>query len=158
VAGADGERSVAEHRFRARGGDGNRAAAVGARVADVPEVRGQLAVLHLQVGDDGLAGGAPVHHPLAAVDPAALVAADEGGEPGAVVGMSGGGAGAGPVVGAADRLELLEDGAAVLARPLPGALQIPLAAQVPAALPFLAEGCLDLHRGADAGVVRAGET
>ncbi|KFB72022.1 MAG: hypothetical protein AW09_002797 [Candidatus Accumulibacter phosphatis] len=78
VVGMDHHRGVAEHGFRARRGNGQRAAAIGQRITDVPEMAWFLFLHHLEVGDRGLQYRVPVDQALAAVDQALAVEADEG--------------------------------------------------------------------------------
>src|SRR5690606_29237770 len=86
------DRAVAQHRFRAGGGDGDVVAgfaqgdvavgvaldvfvgfAAGQRILEVPHVAGHFAVLDLQVRDRGAQHGIPVDQALAAVDQSFLV-------------------------------------------------------------------------------------
>ena len=74
--GMDGDGSVAEHRFGARGGDGDEFVGspwicrIDHWVADVPEVALHRFVIDFVVGDGGLQVGVPIHEPLAAEDQA----------------------------------------------------------------------------------------
>ena len=83
VFGMNGDGRVAEHGFRARGGDGEKLAgilAIGAehRILDLPQMALVLGVDDFKIADGGLAAGAPVDDIRAAVDEALMVEADEG--------------------------------------------------------------------------------
>ena len=109
------------------------------------------------VADGGEGLGVPVHHAHAFVDPTFLIEVHEGVDHGfAQFGLHGE-AGAVPVAGAAQLLELLQDDAAVLFFPLPGVLEEFLSADV-----FLGDAhALELGHhlgfGGDGGVVRTGD-
>ena len=77
VVGMHRDRHVGEHRLGPRGRDLDRAAAVGERIAQGPELALDVAGLDLEVADRGLELGVPVHQALVAVDQAALVQLDE---------------------------------------------------------------------------------
>ena len=64
------DRGVAQHGLGPGGGDGHVAAAVGERIAKMPELAVHLLLLHLFVGESGEAAGAPVDDVVAAVDQA----------------------------------------------------------------------------------------
>ena len=64
----DGDGSIAQHRFGARGGDHDEAVRSDDRVADVPEMAVRFGVRDLQVRNGGEAARAPVDHVLAAID------------------------------------------------------------------------------------------
>ena len=121
VVGVHGHGRVAEHRLRPRGGDGDAAAALHL-VADVVERAGHVPVRHLEVADGRAAARAPVHQVAVLVDVALLVEGDEHLGDGAHVALVEGEALAVEVARAAQALELLDDGAAVLLAPLPDAL------------------------------------
>jgi len=113
---------------------------------------------HFLVGEAGLRDRAPVDHPLAAVDVAALVERDEGLQDRLRVAGVERVDRAVPVAGGAELAELAEDDAAVLVTPGGGRLDELLAAEVVARLAFLLpEFLLDAGLGGDAGVVGAGE-
>src|SRR5437868_6054437 len=60
---------VAKHGLGPRGGDGDGAAPEAVYgVANVPEMTGDVGVIHLEIGDGGVATRAPVDHVLATVD------------------------------------------------------------------------------------------
>ena len=150
-----GHGDVAEHGFRARGGDGHGLVAAGDRVADRPHVAVALDVVDLQVGHRGAQRRIPVDQAVAAVDQAGAVPLDEHlahrGRQARVHGE----ALARPVRGHAEAAHLVGDGRAGLFLPLPHALDKGLAAQ------RVLVGVLgrqlvldDLLRG-DAGVVAA---
>jgi hypothetical protein len=117
--GVHGDGGVAEHGFGAGGGDAGEAGAVGEGIFEVPEVAVDLAVFDLVVGEGGLELGAPVDHVVAAIDEALVVEALEDEADGAREALVHGEALAGPVAGAAERLELADDGGAVVLLPVP---------------------------------------
>ena len=78
VLGMHHHRHVAQHGFRAGGGNDELARAVGQGVGDVPQRAVFFLVLHLQVGHGGLQHRVPVHQPLAAVNQPLFVQLDKG--------------------------------------------------------------------------------
>ena len=149
---------VAEHGFGAGGGDDDVAAAVGERIADVPQVAGLVGVLHLGVGKGGQAVGAPVDDAAALVDQALVVQLAERLADGAGATLVHGEAVAAPVAGGTHLFLLLHDAAAVLFLPRPDTLQELLASQIVAGQSFgFTQLLLHLDLGGDAGVVAAGE-
>ena len=162
VFGMDGYGSVAEHGFGAGGGYGDEFAGVFSgvvydRVADLPEVAFVLVEDDFEVADGGLAAGTPVDDVGAAINEALRIEADEGFADGDGEIVVHGEVFALPVDGGAEALHLAEDGAAVVALPLPHALDEGFAAELLAAGAFLGKLALDHHLGGDAGVVGAGE-
>ncbi len=158
VAGVDGYGGVTEHGLGSRGSDDEEAVRHSDDgVADVPEMAGGFLVRGFEIGDGGVAAGAPVDHVLAAVDESFFVEADEDFADGA------GEAGvecealAGPVAGGADADHLAFDGAAGFGFPLPDALFEGFASHGAAVEAFGGELAFDDHLGGDAGVVGAGE-
>src|SRR5580658_6283271 len=129
----DGNGAVAEHGFRARGGDGQILAGFAAviamdGVADLPEVALVLVVDDFEVADGGLAAGAPVDDVRAAVDEALVIEAGEGFADGDGEVVVHGEVFALPIDGGAETLHLAENGSAVVATPLPDAFDEGLAA------------------------------
>ena len=159
VVGVHGDGGVAQHGLRAGGGHHDLAGSVGQRVGEAPQLPGVvLLVVHLEVGERGVAARAPVDELLGPVDEPLLPQphedlADRAGEP-----LVHGEALALPVEGGAQRLVLHPDAGAVLLLPCPDPAQELLAPQV---VPALLLGPLQLllhdHLGGDARVVGAGE-
>ncbi len=156
VFGMDGHGGVAQHGFRPGGGHHDAALALGEGIANLVEMAVQLLVFHFQVGQGGVAAGAPVDDALAPVDEPLFVELDEHladgpgqafvhGEPLPV-----------PVAGGAQMLELVDDGAAVFLAPFPDPFDEFLPAQGVAIRSLFRQ--LPLHHvlGGDAGVVGAG--
>ena len=153
-----GHAGVAHHGFGAGGGYHQIAAAVGQRVANVPQVAWLIHILHLRVGEGGGAVGAPVDDAAALVNEALVVQFTEGlsnrlgaaivhSEPGPV-----------PVGGDTQLALLLHDAGAVFVFPVPDPLQKFLPAQVVAGDALaLAQLLLHLDLGGNARMVRAGE-
>ena len=130
VAGVHGDCDVGEDRRGPNGRDRHRAFAVRERVARVRQRVVDVDVLDLEVGDRRVAFGAPVDDPVGAIHPAALVQVHEEAHHGAHVAVVHGEALALVVEGAAQAAELAHDHAAVLAQPLPDALDECLAAEL----------------------------
>ena len=70
-------RGVAQHGFGTRRRHHQAAVAVGARIANMPEMSFFFLCQHLQVGDGRVQHGVPVDQPLAAVDEALVIQADK---------------------------------------------------------------------------------
>ena len=162
VLGMNRHGHVAEHGFGAGGGDGEKLARVLAvcaenRVTNLPEVALLLLVDHFEVADGGLAARAPVDDVSAAIDEALTVKADESLADGHRQVLVHGEVFALPIDGSAQALHLVEDGAAVVALPLPDALDEFLAAKLLAGGAFGDQLPLHHHLGGDAGVVGAGQ-
>ena len=155
VLGVDRNSGIAEHRLRAGGGQNDLSAAVAERVAQVPEVARLLLILNLGVRDGGHAVRAPVDDAFALIDEALVVEVDKDLLDRLGAALIEGEALAVPVAGGAQLFELLDDAAAVLALPLPGALQKALAAQVLLGQALLLHRVDDLGLGGDGGVVGA---
>ncbi len=77
VVGVHRDRRVGEHRLRAHGGDGQRAAAGGQRVVDVVEGVADLPLLHLEVRDRRARARVPVDEVVVTVDQALVVEGHE---------------------------------------------------------------------------------
>ena len=157
IGGVDGHGGIAQQGLGTGGGDLHVSAAAHQWVTDVPEVAVLLLVVHLGVGDGGLAVGAPVDDALAAVDQTLLVEAAEDLTDGLGAALVQGEALTAPVAGGAHLLQLGDDAVAVLLLPLPGALQKLLTAKVLLGETLLAHGLHDLGLGGDGSVVGAGE-
>ncbi len=72
-----GDSGIAEHGLRARSSHDQVPAAVLQRIAEVPQVALFLLRKHLEVGNRGVQHRVPVDQPLAPVDQAFVVQADE---------------------------------------------------------------------------------
>ena len=146
---------VAQHGFRPRGGDGNKARFAHDGVANLPQLALLLLVDHFQVRDSGLAARAPVDDIGAAIDQPLFMQPDEGFAHGRGARLVHGEVFARPVDAGAQPPHLVEDGGAVMLLPLPDALHKGFAAQLLAR--FVLFGELPLHHqlGGNAGVVGA---
>ena len=122
VLRVDRNACIAHHRLRTGGGDDDIAAAVGERVADIPEVARLVDILDLRVGERRQAVRAPVDDAAALVDQALIVELAERLAHGLGAALVHREAGAGPVTARAHLLLLLDDAVAVLFLPLPHAL------------------------------------
>ena len=127
------------------------------RVADVPEVALRFGVFDFEVGEGGLAAGAPVDHVLAAVDEALFVEADEDFAYGAGEAGIEGEALAAPVATGAQADHLALDLIAVLGFPFPHALDEFLASESASVDALFGEFAFDNHLRGDAGVIGAGQ-
>ena len=125
------------------------------RVAQIPEVTLLAPILGLIVADGRLAAWAPVHDALAAVDEPVMIPVHKD----LAYGLGVLGAHRELLVfevdGATHALDLVHDGAAVLAAPVPAGLKEPLAANLKARDALLLEPLVHLGLGGDSGVVRA---
>ena len=143
---------VAEHGFRARGGDHD----IGT-IADMPEMPLRFGHDDFFVGERGATGGIPIDHPFAPVDETFFVKVNEGAEDGLRVSFVHRETFAGPIAGTAEFLELLDDDAAVFVFPLPDFFQELVAAEVVAMFDdaLFAERFLDDSLRGNAGMVGA---
>ena len=158
VLGVDRDAGIAHHRLGTGGSDDNVAAAVGERIADIPEVTGLINVLDLRVGERRQAMRTPVDDAAALINEALVVQLAEGLAHGPGAALVHREAGAGPVAARAHLLLLLDDAVAVLFLPFPHALKELLTAKVVAGQALLgAQLLLHLDLGGDAGVVGAGD-
>ena len=150
---------VAQHRFRAGGGDDDKAVRASQGIFEVPKMPLLLDHIDLLIGEGGLGGGVPIDHALAAIDQGFIVKLDEHFLNAERVLRVHGETLAGPIAGSAQHLELLDDDAAVLLLPLPHFLQELLAAEVVAGFheAEFAQILLDNGLRGNAGVVRAGQ-
>ena len=161
VVGVHGDGGVGRDRLRPCRRDhdvvvGRLARLVERRVAHVPERGLDVAVLDLEVGERGLAGGVPVDHPLAAEDQAVLVEIHEGLADGALAILVERERLAIPVRRGAEPPVLLGDARARGVDERPDALEEGLAPDVVSAHPLLVELALDDGVDGDRGVVDAG--
>ena len=157
ILGVHGYGGIAGYCFWAGGGADYGIALVGRVVADVPEVAGLLLVLHLGVRKRRLAYGAPVDYPVVPIYKAFFVKVYKhlGDRP--VAALVHGEAFTLPVTGGAHFTQLLYDGPAVLAAPLPCALEECFAAYVALVYAFLGHLGDYLYLGGYGGVIRAGK-
>ena len=161
VVGVYRDGGVAEHGFRASGGDDqvveavSRLGAIGQRVTQVPQAAFLVVVFHFEVGDRRVQLGVPVDQALAAVDQAVFMQAHEGFFHGVGQAVVHGEALARPVHRTAQATDLPGDGAAGLFLPFPDLVEKLLATQVMAADAFGTQLTLDHHLRGDARVVGA---
>ena len=182
IIGVHGHSAIAEHGFRARGGDGDIVTllaqhdipvlvlfdigiglAAGERVFEVPHMAVDFDILDLEVGNRRLELGIPVHQPLAAIHQALIVELDEdlhhGGLHLVVLGvfLTHGETLARPVTGGTEAAQLGHDLPTAFLFPLPDALEESLPPHIPAGwfLP-LGQLSLDHHLRGDACMVGTG--
>ena len=150
----DGDRGIAQHGFRTRGGDDQGAVPVLQRVFDVVEMPGLFLVFDFEVGQRGVTARTPVDDVVALVDQPFFIQRDEHlahrarqpfvhREPVAL-----------PVERTAQLHQLVVDGAAGFLFPLPDALDELLAAEFLTVRAFGLELAFDHVLCGDAGVVR----
>ena len=151
----DGHGGIAQHCLRA----GGRQLKLFARLLDgveqVPEVAFLLLILHLRVGNGGVAARAPVDHAVAAVNQTLFIQVVENLRDGLAASLVHREAFAAPVAAVAHAAGLTNNASAVLVLPCPRAAQELLAAHVVLVQPFLAHGFDDLHFRGDGRVIRA---
>ena len=158
ILGVDRNARIAHHRLGTGGGDDDVAAAVGERIADIPQMTGLVGILDLSVRERRQAVRAPVDDAAALVDETLVVQLAERLAHGAGAALVHREAGAGPVAARTDLLLLLDDAIAVLLLPLPHALEELLAAEIVARQTFVdAKILLHLDLRGDAGMVGAGQ-
>ena len=158
ILGVHGNAGIAHHGLGTGGGHHDVTAAIGERIADMPQVAGLLGVLHLGVRQRRQAVGAPVDDAAALVDETLLVQLAESLADGAGAALVHGEAVAAPVAGSTHLLLLLHDTAAVLLLPCPHALEELLTAQIVASETLgVTQFLFHLDLGGDTCVVAAGQ-
>ena len=122
-------------------------------VAQVIELTLLLLIDDLLVAEGGLCLGVPVHDTHAAVDEALAVEVDEDVDDALATLFVHSEGGTLPVAGSTEALELLEDDAPVLARPVPSVLEEGFAREVVLLDALSCQTADDLRFGSDRGVV-----
>jgi len=148
------DRHVREHRLGPRGRDLDRAAVIGERVAERPELALDVLRLDLEVADRGLELGIPVHEALFAIDEVALVELDESVSDRALIALVHGEALVCPVAGGSEPPQLACDRAARLRLPFPHMLEESLPPNFRAVDPLAREIALHDHLRRDPCMVR----
>ncbi len=151
------QRRIAQQRLRT-GGCHNNALTLGTahqRILDVPEMACLLHMLHLSIGNGGVAHRAPVDDPVSFINITLVVQVDKNFLYGLGAALVHGKPLSVPVCGRTHLFQLADDPAAVLFLPVPGALQELLPAQIFLLDAFLFQCLDDLHLCGDAGVVCA---
>ena len=155
IVGMHGDSGVAEHGLRSRGGDDDELARPPLDgIAQMPEMALGLDLLDLEVGDRGQELGIPIDETLVLIDEAGAIEIDEHLAHGTRQALVHGETEPRPVAGAAEPLQLADNGVARLLFPLPDALDEGVAAHGAAVrlLP-LHQLALDHHLRGDAGVI-----
>ena len=155
VTGVDRDGDIAQHRLGSCGGDDEVTAAVGERIAQVPERTVFFGVEHFQIGHGGLQHRIPVHEPLAAVDQTFVMQAYEHLGDGARETLVHGETVARPIDRGAKPAHLTCDGATGLAFPLPDPLDESFPTETCAGQAFSLEPPLHDHLRGDTGMVGA---
>ena len=156
VLAVDGNSGITQHGLGAGGCQLQHLTGLLDRVEQVPEIAVLFLVLHLGIRDGGVAMGAPVDHPVAAVDQALVVQAHEHFLDGIRAALVHGKALPLPVTAGAQLFQLADDAVAVLGLPVPGALQETIAAHHLLGQALGTHGLHDLGLGGDGCVVGAG--
>ena len=156
VIAVDGNGGIAQHGLGTGGSQFQHLAGLLDRVEKVPEAAVLFLILHLGVGNGGVAVGAPVDHAVAAVDQSLVVQAHEHFLDSLRAALVHGKALALPVAAAAQLLQLADDAVAVLGLPCPGALQKTVAADHLLGQALGAHSFHHLGFGSNGGVVGAG--
>ena len=123
IGGVHGHAGITQHGFRPGSGHHDAFASVGAGITDMPQVAGHILVFHFRVTDGALAGGAPVDHPVSAVDQALFIQPDKHLTHRAAAAFVHGEAFPAPVAADTHLPLLVHDTSAVFFFPVPGALQ-----------------------------------
>ena len=156
VVGVHGHGHVAEHRFRARGGHGDRLRlVVGERVLEVVELARRVRELRFFIRQGGAAARAPVDDAVSLVHEAVFVQAHERFAHRLREGRGECVGGARPVGARSDRLELIQDLAARVLHELGHLLHERATAHIEARLPVGGELLFDHVLRGDAGMVGA---
>ena len=156
VLAVDGDGGIAQHGLGTGGGQLQHLAGLLDRVEQMPEIAVLLLILHLSIGDGGVAVGAPVDHAVAAVDEALVVQADKDLLDGLRAALVHSEALTLPVAAAAQLLELADDAVAVFGLPSPCTFEEAVAAHHLLGQALRTHGLHDLGLGGDGGVVGAG--
>ncbi len=156
VIAVDGNGGIAQHGLGTGGSQFQHLAGLLDRVEQVPEAAVLFLILHLGVGNGGVAVGAPVDHAVAAVDEALVVQADKDFLDSLRAALVHGEALTLPVAAAAQLLELADDAVAVFGLPGPGALQEAVAAHHFLGQALSTHGLHDLGLRSDGSVVVPG--
>ena len=156
ILAVDSHSSIAQHSLGAGGSQLQHLAGLLDRVQQMPEAAVLLLVLHLGVGDGGVAVGTPVDHAVAAVDQPLVVQMHEHFLDSLRAALVHGKALALPVAAAAQLFQLADDAVAELGLPGPGALQEAVAAHHLLGQALLTHGLHHLGLGGDGSVVGAG--
>ena len=156
VVRMDGHGGIAQHGLGTGGGQNQELVGAHNGVLQVPEAALLVLILHLGIGDAGLAVGAPVDDALAAVDQVLVVQILEDLQHSLAAALVHGETLAVPVAGAAQLFQLAHNAVAVLVLPGPGALQEALAAQHLLGQALFLHLGHNLGLGGNGGVVGAG--
>ena len=157
VLGMDRHRGIAQHGLGTSGRDDDESPRIVLkRIAEVPEVALDLALLDFQIGNGGMQLGVPVDQPLVPIDQPLLVKLDKHPADGPVEALVHGEAFLCPVGRGAEAAELAGDGTAGFGLPFPNPLHELFAAEIVAGELFRRHLSLHHHLGGDARMIRAG--
>ncbi len=162
ILGIHGHGGIAQHGLGTGGGKlqetggGDGAVVLDQGILDMPEVAGLILVLHLCVGNGGLADRAPVDDAAALVDPAFFMHADKDFLNGLGAALVHGEAFSVPVTGRTQLLKLLNDASAVFLSPVPALLQEAFSSQIHLFDALCLQGVDDLDLCGDGRMVGPG--
>ena len=161
VARVHRDRRIPQHGLRPRGCDGDKFVRAGLgsrhRITNLPQLAGNLLVLHLEIRDRRLASRAPVHDVLAAINQPLLMQPDKHLAHRARKVLVHGEILAAPIHRRAQPPHLFLDSAAIMPLPLPHPLDKLFASQFGALLAFGGQLPLHHHLRGNAGVVSPGK-
>ena len=157
IGGIDGHSGIAQHGFGAGGGQFQIFPGLLDGIEQMPEVAFLLLVFHLGVGNGGIAAGAPVDQPVAAVDDVLFIQAHKDLAHSLAAALVHGEALTAPIAAGAHAAQLAADASAVLSLPGPGVLQKLLAPDIGLLDTLLGQLFHHLDLGGDGGVVGAGQ-
>ena len=153
----DGNGGIAEHSLGTGGRKLKLLARFLNRIEKMPEMRILLLILNLSVGNRGVAVRTPVNHTVALINQILIIKSYENFLNGVAAALVKSEAFPVPVAGRAHFLKLLDNSAAVLLLPCPGALKELVSAEILLGDAFLAHGFNYLSLGGYRRVVGAGK-
>lgn len=153
ILGVYGYGRVAQHGFRSGSGHGNAAFPILKRIAHIPKAARFFFMFHLDIGNGGVAVGAPVYNIITPVDQSLFVEAYEYLAHGPGATRIHGKALPAPVAGGPQKAQLFGNTIAVLVFPCPDPLQKLLTAQVVFAQTFFGQFFFHPGLGGDAGMI-----
>ena len=155
VGGIDSHAGIAQHGLGTRGRHDHALAAVRAGIPDVPQMAVLLLVFHFRVAQRAAAGGAPVNHPLSAVNQAFFKQAHENLAYSLAAAFVHGKALPAPVTADAHLALLMHDASAEFFFPVPGSFQECFPSDTLLGQSFLPHRLDNLHLGGDRRVIRS---
>ncbi len=155
VRGIDCHGDIAQHCFRAGGGNCYVSRAIGIRVADMPQLAFFIAVFHFVVGQGGYAARAPVDDVFTFIDQTIIVEAHKHFFHAAGKHLIHGETLTLPIAGCAQQLQLVDDDAAFFFLPAPDSFQQGFPADLMAVCAFFCQLLFHHVLGSNAGVIHS---